>query len=126
MGEAVLLDMPVPVPAVGEDMAAGFDLVLEEPIQTLRAGVRQDRQRSKTGDRRPAWLACGAMFNRHGHDGLALGAAPLAGFAMLFAAHVAFVDLDQAAQLVALIAILHSLADLVHHPGGAVADADLL
>src|ERR1035441_8980625 len=127
VGEAVLLHMPVSVPAVGEDMAAGFDLVLEEAVQAFGAGVRQYRQRCETGDRGPARLASGAMFNGHSHDRLALGAAPLAGFAMLLATHVALVDLDQTAQLVALIAILHRLADLVlHQPRGAVADADLL
>src|SRR6266581_8276116 len=127
MGEAALLDMPVSVPAVGEDMAARLDLVLEEPIQAFRAGVWQYRQRSETGNRCPARLTCGAMFDGHGDHGLALGAAPLAGFAMLLATHVTLVDLDQTAQLVALVAILHRLADLVlDHPGGAVADADLL
>ena len=127
MDEAVLLHMPVSVPAVGEDMAAGFDLVLEEAVHASGTSIREYRQRGKTGNRRPARLACGAVFDGHGDDGLALGAASLAGFAMLLATHVALVDFDQAAQLIALIAILHRLADLVlHHPGGAVADPDLL
>src|SRR5664279_6592314 len=94
VGEAVLLHMPVSVPAVGEDMAAGLDLVLEEAVQTFGTGVWEYRQRCEAGDRGPARLACGAMFDRHGYDGLALGAAPLAGFAMLLATHVALVDLD--------------------------------
>src|ERR1035441_4797815 len=38
VGEAVLLDMPVSVPAIGQHMAAGFNLGLEEAIQTAGAG----------------------------------------------------------------------------------------
>src|ERR1700693_2216782 len=46
---------------------------------------------------------------------------------MLLAADIALVDLDQAAQRIGLVAVLHRLADLMlHQPCGRVADADLL
>lgn len=125
MDEAVPLHMPVPIPSVGEHMAAELDLVLEDAVEAFRTRIGQDRQRGDARDRRPAWLAFRAMFDRHGHDGFALGTAPLAGFAMFLAAHIALVDLDQAAQRVAPIPVSHRLADLVlHQPGGLIVDAD--
>ena len=45
---------------------------------------------------------------------------------MLLTAHIALVDLHQTAELVALIAVTHRLANLVQHqPGGRITDADL-
>jgi len=94
MGEAVLLHMPVSVPAVGEDMAAGLDLVLEEAVQTFGTGVREYRQRCEAGDQGPARLATGAMFDRRSHDGLALGAAPLGECAKLWGGLISWDEMD--------------------------------
>src|ERR1035437_7336939 len=124
VGEAVLLHMPVSVPAVGEDMAAGLDLVLEEAVQTFGTGVREYRQRCETGDRGPARLASGAVFDGHGHHRLVASTAALARFAVFFASDIALIDLDQAAQGIVPVAILHGLANLVFdQPCRRVADA---
>ena len=54
--EAVLLDMPVTLPAVSQHMAAGSDSALEEAIQTARSSVGQHRKSGKSGHRRTARL----------------------------------------------------------------------
>ena len=101
-------------------MAARLDPGIQEAVQAAGRGVRDHRKRGKTGDRRLSWLARSKMFDSHGDHGLALGTASFAGFAMFLAAHVAFVDLDQAAQLVALSRFsiaLRILCCMVHAVG---------
>src|ERR1017187_6013113 len=65
-------------------MAAGFNLGLEEAIQTAGAGVGQHRQGGESGHGRPARLASGAVFDGHGHHRLAARTAALARLAVLF------------------------------------------
>jgi hypothetical protein len=46
---------------------------------------------------------------------------------MLLTTYIAFIDLDQSAEPVVLIAVAHRLADLMQHqPGGGITDANFL
>src|SRR5215469_11421897 len=90
--EAVLLDMPITIPAVSQHMAAGGDSALQEAIQTARSSVGQHRKSGKSGPRRAARLSWRDVLDGHRHHRL-VHAPPLAPRPRFAAAHVAFIDL---------------------------------
>jgi hypothetical protein len=98
----------------------------QKAVQALGGGVGKHRKRRETKPGRASRLALGAVFDGDSNHRLVFAAAPA--LATFFdAAHVAFVDLDDAAHSVAAVAVRHRLANLVlHQPRGLVGDADLL
>src|SRR5664280_1977297 len=124
--KALLLEATIAVPAIGKNVAAGFDLVGEELLQRLCGGIENHFQSGKSWHR----LARAAMLHRNGHHGFgphAACATPAPPLAMLLTTHIALINLHQAAEPVVLIAVAHRLANLVQHqPRGGVTDADFL
>jgi len=127
--KALLLQATIAVPAIGKNVAAGFDLVGEELLQRLCAaseitsraanpgtgflpGLPGPRCSTATAPR--IWSA-----RRVCHARAAPRHAPHHPHSLI--------DLHQAAEPVVLIAVAHRLANLVQHqPGGGVTDADFL
>src|ERR1019366_5338766 len=106
--KALLLKAPIAVPAIGKNVAAGFDLVGEELLQRLCGGIGNHLQSGKSRHRFLARLARAAMLHRNGHHGFRSHAAcapPSPPLAMLLAAHLPLIDLHQPAEPVVLIAV---------------------
>lgn len=64
VGEAVGGHVPVAVPGVGADVAAGPDLACQKAVQSSGAGVGQHLEGSKSGHRRASRVALGAMLRK--------------------------------------------------------------
>src|SRR5215469_3610787 len=90
--EAVLLDMPITMPAVRQHMAAGSDSALQEAIQTARRSVGQHRKSGKSGHRRAARLSWRDVLDGHRYHRL-VHVPPLAPRPRFATAHVTFDDL---------------------------------
>ncbi len=67
--KALLLQATIAVPAIGKNVAAGFDLVGEELLQRLCGGIGNHFQSRKSWHRLLARLARAAMLHRNGHHG---------------------------------------------------------
>src|SRR5882724_839135 len=128
--KAFLLQAAITPPAIGENMAPCSDLLGEELLHRGGGGIRNHFQSGKSRNGLLPRLARPTTLHRHGHHGFAPRprlAAPAPPGAMLLTAHIALVDLHQAAEPVALIAVTHRLANLVQHqPGGRIADPNFL
>ncbi len=128
--KAFLLQAAITAPAVGENMAPCCDFGGEEFLHRCGGGIRNHFQSGKSRNGLLSRLAGPTTLHRHGHHGFAPHAglaAPAPPFPMLLTAHIALVDLHQAAEPIALIAVTHRLANLVQHqPGGRIADPNFL
>src|ERR1017187_9172967 len=97
--KALLLKAPIAVPAIGKNVAAGFDLVGEELLPRLCGGIGDHFQSGKSSHRLLSRLSTDAMLPRNGHHGFgphAACATPAPPLAMLLTTHIALIDLHQA------------------------------